>query len=824
MPANVVKTSRDERHWKRAKEQAAKQGHAKDYAYIMGIFKRMSKSGAMVGGKADGRKPEDFDAKALAEGTNHELEHTRDRKVAREIAMDHLAEDPRYYEKLSKIEKGDDPGPEWYRQQAKKHRQKAEAHRKAPVAGGGQMGRWRQERAHEDAQEAHKEAADELDEAASGDDTAKQDAVDTSEQAGTHPEANEVKSMAKAAGDRGGKVVGQTASGKPIYERRPGLVARLRGGIGARDLESRHRARSRKHSDKAAQYRDQGNHEAAARHMRMAHQHADHAEQVRKESGLMPELARSVGTVTKAILSGETTLTKALDGASHELRLEVLRELRKAKQASLPGTGAGEGSRGGRVIGHTRGGHPIYAGSKKAQPGRAKKPPHEVDYANQRLIDYHVQMAGKHTRHGQELNSADHREAARAHWAAAGSHESAKRGAQADDHAVRMTQMADAETGKVLKRGAERPSRPERKAPTSEHRDYHRKMMAYHNSQLEQLAFAPRGPGQKANFGEINRHQQAKDAHEEAAREHELHHQFADGQPDNYYQGHQRLHAHRLSDRAEKLSGEMAKSMKPTDAKKQVIGRTDDGKDVYGMEDELKKKDAQKAKVAKAPAGNDPKQDPEDPPGQPGTHEHHRDQALAHLQAAQAHATAASSAKKVEEAKEHKDVVSAAQAASQAAVPVAMKKGGFAVHQSEDDLIAALMGADMVVGGQHAGLYDVNGAARLEAMRKGVAGGTIYQGEHDAGGSRGGDYRELVARAQVAEETEHDDPAGNRGNGGLAQWFADAWDGQSDVNVPLGFRGFRKALDAPLEVVDDDPTARARQGQAGEKIGLKLGQ
>lgn len=46
----------------------------------------------------------DFDPVALREGTEHELEHTDDRSIAKEIAMDHLAEDPRYYEKLRRME------------------------------------------------------------------------------------------------------------------------------------------------------------------------------------------------------------------------------------------------------------------------------------------------------------------------------------------------------------------------------------------------------------------------------------------------------------------------------------------------------------------------------------------------------------------------------------------------------------------------------------------------------------------------------------------------------------------------------------------------
>jgi hypothetical protein len=42
MPANVVRTPAEEKDWEKAKELAADQGHAEDYAYIMGIFKKMN--------------------------------------------------------------------------------------------------------------------------------------------------------------------------------------------------------------------------------------------------------------------------------------------------------------------------------------------------------------------------------------------------------------------------------------------------------------------------------------------------------------------------------------------------------------------------------------------------------------------------------------------------------------------------------------------------------------------------------------------------------------------------------------------------------------
>lgn len=55
------------------------------------------------GGKAAGKSPRDFDPRQLAIGTKVELEHTNDRAIAREIAMDHLAEDSAYYTKLRKV-------------------------------------------------------------------------------------------------------------------------------------------------------------------------------------------------------------------------------------------------------------------------------------------------------------------------------------------------------------------------------------------------------------------------------------------------------------------------------------------------------------------------------------------------------------------------------------------------------------------------------------------------------------------------------------------------------------------------------------------------
>jgi len=44
MPTNVVKTPEDEEKWKKAKAIASKEGQSGNYAYIMGIYKKMKGS------------------------------------------------------------------------------------------------------------------------------------------------------------------------------------------------------------------------------------------------------------------------------------------------------------------------------------------------------------------------------------------------------------------------------------------------------------------------------------------------------------------------------------------------------------------------------------------------------------------------------------------------------------------------------------------------------------------------------------------------------------------------------------------------------------
>ncbi|MFA5392771.1 MAG: DUF5661 family protein, partial [Candidatus Paceibacterota bacterium] len=56
------------------------------------------------GGKADDKSYSDFDQDQLAKGAKVEMEHTDDPSLAKEIAADHLAEFPNYYDALADME------------------------------------------------------------------------------------------------------------------------------------------------------------------------------------------------------------------------------------------------------------------------------------------------------------------------------------------------------------------------------------------------------------------------------------------------------------------------------------------------------------------------------------------------------------------------------------------------------------------------------------------------------------------------------------------------------------------------------------------------
>lgn len=64
-----------------------------------------AKDDLLQGGKADDNSSDDFDKHELNIGIEVEMEHTNDEKLAKEIAMDHLAEIPDYYSRLLSMER-----------------------------------------------------------------------------------------------------------------------------------------------------------------------------------------------------------------------------------------------------------------------------------------------------------------------------------------------------------------------------------------------------------------------------------------------------------------------------------------------------------------------------------------------------------------------------------------------------------------------------------------------------------------------------------------------------------------------------------------------
>jgi hypothetical protein len=62
------------------------------------------------GGKGDLTRPDQVDPTQLSIGIQVEMEHTNDPKIAQEIALDHLTEDPEYYTKLIKAGLADEFG------------------------------------------------------------------------------------------------------------------------------------------------------------------------------------------------------------------------------------------------------------------------------------------------------------------------------------------------------------------------------------------------------------------------------------------------------------------------------------------------------------------------------------------------------------------------------------------------------------------------------------------------------------------------------------------------------------------------------------------
>lgn len=68
-------------------------------------FEKSAKKELIPGGKAEGHEPSEYPKDQIRKGIKVEMEHTDDPAIAKEIAMDHEQEFPRYYTALDKMEK-----------------------------------------------------------------------------------------------------------------------------------------------------------------------------------------------------------------------------------------------------------------------------------------------------------------------------------------------------------------------------------------------------------------------------------------------------------------------------------------------------------------------------------------------------------------------------------------------------------------------------------------------------------------------------------------------------------------------------------------------
>jgi len=68
------------------------------------LRRRAAEGDRLDGGLGDDMYPSDFCLRQVFEGVRVEMEHTDDPKLALEIALDHLVEDPKYYTHLNEME------------------------------------------------------------------------------------------------------------------------------------------------------------------------------------------------------------------------------------------------------------------------------------------------------------------------------------------------------------------------------------------------------------------------------------------------------------------------------------------------------------------------------------------------------------------------------------------------------------------------------------------------------------------------------------------------------------------------------------------------
>lgn len=91
------------------KEREEDRRNRRDRVSLLASLRPKDNPELLISGRGDGLIPADFDPAALLAGIKVELEHTNSWQLAREIAMDHLAERDDYYILLEAIDPHHNP-------------------------------------------------------------------------------------------------------------------------------------------------------------------------------------------------------------------------------------------------------------------------------------------------------------------------------------------------------------------------------------------------------------------------------------------------------------------------------------------------------------------------------------------------------------------------------------------------------------------------------------------------------------------------------------------------------------------------------------------
>lgn len=184
--------------------------------------------------------------------------------------------------------------------------------------------------------------------------------------------------ITKAEGDRGGRVVGHTKTGKPVYSKHDTSYSSFTKED-HQDAHKLHFDLMMKHPKGTQKHHD---------HRVLTHYHKTAVDQKKHEESK---------DVKKAMTAGSTTGTET---HNQHLTQEPL------KEEDIDGVHkAGEGSHGGKVIGHTKSGNPIYSNANHPEHKDFTKQDHtDAIDAHQKIRDKHYMKNDHSTGKDKEIN------------------------------------------------------------------------------------------------------------------------------------------------------------------------------------------------------------------------------------------------------------------------------------------------------------------------------------------------------------------------------------------------------------------------------------